>query len=111
VWSNWRKHITEDTKVDSGLLWEYNLENFDWQDMKTVVVQRVIERGTEEDFFAIFKLYGGKKGVREIIKNIPYMSSQKDIAFVCLYFDLKKEELLGYTRPLLREKLLSSFRN
>jgi len=37
--------------------------------MKVFVVERVIERGAENDFYAIFKLYGGPKGVREIVKK------------------------------------------
>ena len=47
----------------------------DWQKMKLLVVQRVIKLGKENDYYAIFKLYGGPDGVREIIKQIRSMFS------------------------------------
>ena len=31
--------------VSATLLWEYDLEQFDWQRSRKIVVQRIIERG------------------------------------------------------------------
>jgi hypothetical protein len=93
--------------ISKSLLWEYDLTNFDWENMKTVVMQRVIERGWMNDFYAAIKLYGGIDNVREIIKGIPVLSA-KDMNFVCTIFDLKKEELKCYTRKQSRDQLLSS---
>ena len=73
-----------------------------------IVVQRVIERGNESDFYAIFKLYGGLKGVREIIKQIPSVFSPRNEAFILAVFDLKKEDLICYERKRLREQHLNS---
>lgn len=88
--------------LNPALLWEYDLHNFDWQASRTLVVQRVIELGTPEDYYAAFDIYGGIDGFREAIKNIPYLSPM-DINFVCLAFKLKKEELRCYKhRPLSR---------
>ena len=36
-------------KISASLLWEYDLNNFDYQDMKALVIQRVIERGKMDD--------------------------------------------------------------
>jgi hypothetical protein len=58
--------------------------------MKRLVVQRVIERGTMEDFYAIFKLYGGIEGVKEIIKEIPAILSPRDETFALRVFHRKK---------------------
>ncbi|MDR0429903.1 MAG: hypothetical protein LBH58_05425 [Tannerellaceae bacterium] len=93
--------------ISKSLLWEYDITNFDWENMKTVVMQRVIERGWMNDFYAAIKLYGGIDNVREIIKDIPVLSA-KDMNFVCTIFDLKKEELKCYTRKQLRDQLLNS---
>ena len=47
------------------------------------------------------------EGFREIIKEVPSLSP-RDMNFVCVVFNLKKEELKCYTRKLLRDRLLNS---
>ena len=105
IFDDWKYKNVD--SISKSLLWEYNLTNFDWDNMKTIVMQRVIERGWMNDFYAVIKIYGGLDNVREIIKGIPVLS-EKDMSFVCVIFDLKKEELKCYTRKQLREKLLNS---
>lgn len=78
--------------LNPALLWEYDLQNFDWQAGRTIVAQRVIELGSPEDYYAAFDMYGGIEGFREILKTIPYLSPI-DTNFVCFTFNLKKEEL------------------
>ena len=78
------------------MLWEFDLEKFDWQQMRNEVVQRVLERGRMDDFYAILNLYG-VEGVKEALREIPYMND-KDMNFACVAFDLRKEELKCYTR-------------
>ncbi|MBQ3610001.1 MAG: hypothetical protein IJA03_08185 [Bacteroidaceae bacterium] len=82
---------------NNALLWEYDMETFDWQRSKTLVVQRVVEMGEPEDFFAAFDLYGGIEGFREAVKSVPYLNDL-DMHFVCTIFNLKKEELRCYTK-------------
>ena len=86
---NYKQHKT--ARIRESLLWEYDLSRFDWQAMRLIVVQRVVERGRMEDFYALLNMYG-IEGVRESIKEIPVMSP-KDMSFVCSVFDIKKEEL------------------
>lgn len=90
---NYKSHT--DAQVRKTLLWEYDLDKFDWQNMRTLVVQRVVERGRMDDFYAVLNLYG-LQGVKEAIKQIPYLNP-KDLSFVCSVFNLKKEELKCYT--------------
>ena len=78
------------------MLWEFDLEKFDWQQMRNEVVQRVLERGRMDDFYAILNLYG-VEGVKEALREIPYMND-KDMNFACIAFDLRKEELKCYTK-------------
>jgi hypothetical protein len=108
MFRDWEKKINDNMQVSKHLLWEYNYNAFDFDAGKVLVVQRVIERGWEKDYYAIFKLYGGIEGVREIIKQIPAPLTPKDEAFVMTVFDLKKEDLQCYTRKQLREKHLNS---
>lgn len=69
MWSDWKEQIERCPKIRQGLLWEYDLKDFDWQYMRALVVERVIERGWDEDYYALFALYGGVDGVRQIIKD------------------------------------------
>ena len=98
------KTYTGDSSISPSLLWEYDLSHFDWWKSRKIVVQRVIERGWLKDFYAAFNLYGGIEGFREIIKELPSLSP-RDMNFVCIVFNLEKEELKCYTRKLSRETL------
>lgn len=89
--------------INYSLLWEYDIDNFDWHNSKSLVVQRVIELGEPEDYYAAFDLYDGIEGFREIIKTLPYLSDI-DINFVCLFFNLKREELRCCTRRQSSQK-------
>ena len=54
-----------DAKVRPSLLWEFDLNRFNWQSMRDIVVQRVLERGRMDDFYAILNLYGEEGTVLE----------------------------------------------
>jgi len=102
-----KKNTTAHPQINKALLWDYDMSSFDWTAMRRIVVQRVIERGRKEDYLAIFRLYGGIEGVRQIVMDeVPWLSL-KDMAFVCRTFDLKKEELKCYTKAQSRTKLLN----
>lgn len=87
-------------QIRKTLLWEYDPDHLNLQDMRMIVVQRVIERGRVEDFYAILNLYG-QNGVKDTIKQIPYLNP-KDLSFVCSVFNLKKEDLKCYTKQQSR---------
>lgn len=92
--SDYKNH--KNSKIRESLLWEYNLEQFDWQGMRNIVVQRVIERGRPDDFYAILNRYG-LEGVKDAIVHIPYLNP-RDMEFICSVFDIKKNELLCFSR-------------
>lgn len=84
--------------IDKRLLWEFNVDDdFEWQNMKHLVAQRVIEQGKIEDFYALFKIYGGIEEVKNIIKEIDFLN-KKDMNFVSVIFNIKKENLKCYTK-------------
>lgn len=88
--------LFQDARIRKTLFWEYDLNNMNWQNMHVLVVQRVIERGRMDDYFAILNLYG-LEGVKDSIKQIPYLNS-RDLSFVCSVFNLKKEDLKCYSK-------------
>ena len=108
MWTDWEKKVNPDAKIPPHLLWDVDLKNFDWEKGKSFVVERVIEYGMPEDYYTLFQMYGGIDGVREIVKNILYFRYSQDVAFVCMAFDLKKEEMVCYKRKQLRDALLNS---
>jgi hypothetical protein len=98
--------LHKDAKVRKSLFWEYDIEKINWQQMKILVVQRVIERGRIDDFYAILNLYG-LETVKETIQLIPYLND-KDLAFVCSVFELKKENFKCYTNKRLTKQRWNS---
>lgn len=91
---NYKSH--KNAQIRETLLWEYDLSQINWVEMRTLVVQRVIERGRIDDFYAILNLYG-LEGVKAAIKQISYLNP-KDLSFVCSVFNLRKEDLKCYTK-------------
>lgn len=78
-------------QIRESLLWEYDLGKIDWMQMRNVIVQRVIERGRIDDFYAVLNRYG-LSGVKEAICQIPWLND-KDLVFVCTIFGIEKKEL------------------
>jgi hypothetical protein len=96
--SDYKKH--PDARINPALLWEYNLEDFDFQQMRNVVVQRVIERGWPSDWHAALNLYG-EKGMKEAIKEIPYLND-KDMNFVSHVFQIPLSKMKCYEKKQSR---------
>lgn len=55
-------------KINPGLLCEYNLDTFDWQKSRRIVVKRVVSMGHLSDWYGAF-IYGGICGFRKIAKE------------------------------------------
>ena len=94
--SDYKKEENAKAVVNPVLLWEYDLSNFDYNQMRNIVVQRVIERGWPNDWYAILNRYG-EEGVKEAIKTISYLND-KDMNFVSLVFQIPLNEMKCYTR-------------
>lgn len=102
LFDDWKEH--PGTRINPVLLWDYNLSRFDWEKMKIAVVERVIQYGWPDDWYAAINLYGGLKQFIEIVKEVPSLSD-KDAAFVSRTFEIPKEKLKCYRHKLLREEL------
>lgn len=91
---NYREHAG--AKINPSLLWEYNLADFDYQNMRQVVVQRVVERGWPDDWYAALNIYG-INGMKKTIKSLPYLSD-KDMYFVSVIFGIPLSKMKCYER-------------
>ena len=84
------------TTINPSLLWEYDLTNFDYIQMRNIVVQRVIERGWLSDWYAVLNLYG-IDGMRDAIKHLPFLNN-KDMHFVSMVFRIPLSEMKCYEK-------------
>lgn len=59
-----RQHLSNGTpdlsKLRPGLFWDTDISMIDWQGQKRAVIERVIERGSEEEKAEIKRFYGEK---------------------------------------------------
>jgi hypothetical protein len=94
--------LHKDARLRKSLLWEYDSKKIDWLRMRNIIVQRVIERGRPDDFYAILNKYS-LEGVKEAIREIPYFNN-KDLAFVCTIFEMSKNELKCCTTKRLKNQ-------
>lgn len=94
--------------VNPGLLWEYSMDQFDWQKYRRVVVERVISMGRLSDWYGAFDLYGGIRGFRKIARDEVVDLSPRNLDFMCMALNLKKGDTKCYRRQLLRQAHLDS---
>ena len=110
MWENWEQQLKDnpDVEVEKILFWEYNMNDFDWQKSKNVVIGRVINIGGTKpltNMLALFKMYGGYEGVRNSLKSEIWGLSNGGEEYVCEAFNLKQQELESYRRKQKRIKI------
>ncbi len=74
--------------ISPHLLWEYNLATFDFDRSKSIVIERVIQRGTLEDWQEIVK-YFGTDPILEVVQNSKQLSKKdKDFTQIFIHSSL-----------------------
>ncbi|MGI6466645.1 MAG: DUF6922 domain-containing protein [Sphaerochaetaceae bacterium] len=103
---DWKEH--KDEVINKGILWEYDTSSpsWSWDKMKKTVVQRVVEYGRVEDWYAMLQLYGGYENIRKILLEVNHLTP-KSIALVTVLFDIKKEEMQCYKNQQLRKQFMN----
>ncbi len=101
-----QEHITNSVGVvvpnfPKMFFWEYNFDKIDWKSNYLTVIERVIERGSQEDWQELFRYYGYDM-VLDTLKNGTIYLMDHSIDEVCAYFKLKPEELKCYRRKRSR---------
>jgi antitoxin HigA-1 len=56
------------SKLRRVLFWDTNMDKIDWETQKAAVINRVFERGNEEEKNEITRFYG-KNTIKELLKN------------------------------------------
>jgi antitoxin HigA-1 len=91
-----KKQINIKTKPDpqslrKALFWDVNFEKIDFSKRKRYVIERVFERGNNEEIIEIITYYGKKECIR-IIKSANRLN-QNAIVTAEKYLEIKKDEL------------------
>src|SRR5688572_29425118 len=83
--------------LNRRLFWEYRYDEIDWQKEYSAIIERVIERGTEDEWKELIRFYGRDKVVNTLKYETNYLPDEI-IQDVCVYFNLKPTELKCYIR-------------
>ena len=85
-----------------SLFWEYRFDEMDWNTGIRIIIERVLDRGNEEDWQEMIRYYG-RDTVIDVLKNAPIFLMDHSIERACAYFHFKPEELHCYHRKKERK--------
>ena len=83
--------------VPRSFFWDWDYERIDWENHAVSIIDRVLERGSHEDWETLIDFYGRERVVNVIVEEIGYMWDHV-IEDVCAYFNLQKESLRSYKK-------------
>lgn len=88
--------------LDKGLFWDWRYQDIDWQNSYRSTIERVLERGTKEEWDEIIRFYGKQKIIFALTDEIKYLPDYV-IDLVSSYFNIRKEDMACYQRKQLRK--------
>ena len=83
------------------LFWEYDYNTIDWQAGYNIVIERVLDRGTDLELDELIRFYGRDKVVHVLQWESIYLMDHS-IERACRYFNFEKEELWCYHRKQIK---------
>jgi hypothetical protein len=93
--------INEKPDLPRHLFWDFRYDQIEWKEEYLTIIQRVLERGTNDDWKEMIRFYSEAKVIHALKEEIKFLADYA-IDDVCAYFLLRKEELLCYTRKQSR---------
>jgi len=100
--------MQQNNPIKSGLsphlFWDVNHDALDWEKHISLILERVIQRGTYKNLLLIETRYGNEKIV-ETLKQLSFLNS-KDIQFVHTYYKIPLNQLKCYTKKQLNQNFL-----
>lgn len=85
-----------------SLFWDFDYDNLDWNRSYKTIIERVLDKGSPEEWQELIKFYGYQHIVRALKLDIPYLSDMTMDA-VCNFFELKPQQLKCYTKKQLHQ--------
>ncbi len=87
------------SKLTKALFWDVDPDRIDVHKHAQYIVERVLTRGTLEDF-RLIKAYYGKAKIRKIAMNLRYLD-ERVLQFCSVYFNTPVNEFRCYTSTQL----------
>src|SRR5688500_8879985 len=88
--------------LDKGLFWDWRYDDIDWQKTYRSVIERVLERGTKQEWGEIIRFYGTPKIVTALKNEIKFLPDYI-LEEVSIYFGVRKEEMACVIRKGARK--------
>lgn len=79
--------------------WDVDMEKIDYEKNARYVIEKVIEKGTEDDFLAVVKYYGYEKAKKLALQSL--WLSDISINFCCQLFKVKPTDFKCYEKKQL----------
>lgn len=83
------------------LFWEVNLQTIDWQKAYEPVIERVLDRGSDQEIDELVRFYGNEK-VLSVLTTYPIYLMDHRLDLVCPRFGVNKQDTVCYNRKLAR---------
>ena len=91
----------EKPNLPKWLFWDVRYDSMDWQWSSEYVIERVLDRGNDEEVAELVRYYSRRK-VLHVLKKKPIYLMDHSIQRACTFFKLKPEELKCYIRKQSR---------
>lgn len=75
-------------KISPNLLWEYDFEKFNFLESYKLVIERIIQRGTLEEWYEMYRFYGKEKIVETLNWSSQLNKKDKNFGFIFLKSNL-----------------------
>lgn len=87
--------------IPRWLLWDYdvNASYINWDNMKTLIAERVMKMGGNMEWYGLLQRYGGKDNVAEIVKMIKVIDPSLAV-FGMQVLGIYKQDMLCLNRPV-----------
>ncbi len=86
--------------LSKALFWDVDPQTIDIQKHAAYIIERVVSRGTWEEFKIILEFYRKPK-VKRVVKKLRYMND-RDIHFCSVYFNVPIVEFRSYKMKQLK---------
>ena len=87
-------HVDVKNSLSKSLFWDVNFEEIDSQNHSLFITERVLTRGTLDDFRAVKNYYGIEK-LKSIIVKIKNLD-ERTLSFCSAYFSIPKTKFRCY---------------
>lgn len=93
-----RSYKVPNPKLPKWMFWDLRCEELDWNESYLYVIDRVLERGNDDEYTEMIRFYGSDCVIRALRSEMGYLP-QYVIPRVCAYFGLQPEQLRCHKRP------------